>query len=335
MSQRIIALDYVRVIAVFMILLCHYFLFSDLNSGVGRYLAGSGNIVFFLVSAFLYGQKYNSVSQKNSDGSVNGGQVFDCQSFVFSRIAKLAASVWPFLVVVISLYIAMEIEFSWKDVGLNFLFLGYLGELPGNGHLWFLTILILCYIEIIFFEKFRLKRGYVPWFLLLLSILVVVIGEKIGIPSGALLVFGLFAFIYLKSEWYREKSKAMQWWMAIAIVVINVVTFIIEYNGLFEKSRIIHFLLTGLCGLSLLSLMLRYLPNKKVRIVSFLSGISFEIYIVHHTLCSGPFVRITSWTCGHVLNFIIMFFLSVILAVVLNFIAKHVGSFVSGRILRY
>ena len=68
MSKRINALDYVRVVAILMILLCHYFLFSDLNTGIGRYLGGTGTMVFFLLSAFLYGLKYEIDSQ-----TVGGG----------------------------------------------------------------------------------------------------------------------------------------------------------------------------------------------------------------------------------------------------------------------
>ena len=69
MSNRVNAFDYVRVIAVFMILLCHYFLFSDLNSGIGRYLGLTGNIIFFLISALLY-------SLKKQSGKLNNGGVF-------------------------------------------------------------------------------------------------------------------------------------------------------------------------------------------------------------------------------------------------------------------
>lgn len=111
--------------------------------------------------------------------------------------------------------------------------------------------------------------------------------------------------------------------MAIAIVSINVLCLILEYNGLFVKSRSAHFLLTGLCGLSLFSLMIRYIPNKSYRIVSFICGISFEIYLVHHTLCAGPFIAITHWPMNHVLNFCLLVVFSVVLAILLKLMVKH------------
>ena len=102
MRKRIIALDYIRVAAILMILLCHYFLFSDLNSGIGRYLGRTGNIIFFLVSALLYGLKYIPDTKL---GNCIGCKGFDCKSFTIRRIIKLGASVWPFLGFLIVLYV--------------------------------------------------------------------------------------------------------------------------------------------------------------------------------------------------------------------------------------
>ena len=74
MSKRINELDYVRAIALGMILLCHYLECSGLSLGLGRYLGGAGNTVFFVVSALLYSFRYCSDSQ-TVDGVVGGGIV--------------------------------------------------------------------------------------------------------------------------------------------------------------------------------------------------------------------------------------------------------------------
>lgn len=304
-------MDHVRVIAVFVILLCHYFLFSDLNSGVGRYFAGIGNMMFFLVSALLYGLKYPI-----------GGQAMDYKRFAARRVAKIGASVWPFLIIIVALYLVFGVEFSWIDVGLNFVFLGYLGELPGNEHLWFLTVLAACYVEIMLLKRLNAGNQIVPWALLGVSTLLVIVGERLGIPSGAFLTLGLYAFVFLRSDWFLKKSKTMKLWMAIAIVVINIACFVLEFNGLFVRSRSLHFVFTGLCGLSLLALLLRYVPDKSNKVIPFLCGISFEIYLVHHTLCAGPFFSVTQWPCTHVGNFCLLIVLSIVFAFMLKIIVK-------------
>lgn len=309
MDKKIFSLDHIRVIALLMILLCHYFLFSNHSNGVSRYFAGVGNMIFFLVSAMLYGLKYSN------------GQTLDYKHFVKGRITRIVTPTWIYLIIITALYLIFKISFSWFNVGLNFLFLGYFGKLPGNGHLWFLTVLMACYVEMLLLLKLHVKSQQTPILILVSSILFLIIGEKLGIPSIAFLTLGFFAFVFLKSNWFLQKSQSMTWWMAIAIVLLNIGCFYLEYHGLFIKSRSLHFLLTGLCGLSLLSLMLRYIPNRSNKTISFLCGISFEIYLVHHTLCAGPFIAISQWTMNHVVNFCIMVVLSIILATLLKTIS--------------
>lgn len=312
MKGKIGALDHVRLVALVLILLCHYFMFSDLSDGVSRYFSGTGNMLFFLVSAVLYGLKYPVDSQK-----------MDYRRFVVKRITRIGASLWLFLIILITLYLVFGIRFSWLDVGLNVVFLGYLGELPGNEHLWFLTVLMVCYVEIMVLNKLKARSRWIPWVFLMVSVFLVFFGEWMGIPSGAFLTLGLYGFVFLRSDSFLQKSKTMKLWMAAVITVFNAVCFVLEFRGLFEQSRSLHFVLTGLCGISLLSLLLRILPDKSNKVTSFLCGISFEIYLVHHTLCAGPFVRITQWPCGHLVNFIIIVTVSVGLAFLLKWIVSR------------
>lgn len=309
MDKKIFSLDHIRVIALLMILLCPYFLFSNLSNGVSRYFAGVGNMIFFLVSAMLYGLKYSN------------GQTLDYKHFIKGRITRIVTPTWIYLIIITALYLIFKISFSWFNLGLNFLFLGYFGKLPGNGHLWFLTVLMACYAEMLLLLKLHVKSQQSPILILVSSVLLLIIGEKLGIPSIAFLTLGFFAFVFLKSNWFLQKSQSMTWWMTIAIVLLNIGCFYLEYHGLFIKSRSLHFLLTGLCGLSLLSLMLRYIPNRSSKTISFLCGISFEIYLVHHTLCAGPFIAITRWHMNHFVGFIIMVALSIVIAILLKMVS--------------
>lgn len=62
MNSRIHGLDYVRVLAIFVIVMCHFLEFSGINLGLGRYFGRVGNMVFFLLSALLYGAKLQSIT---------------------------------------------------------------------------------------------------------------------------------------------------------------------------------------------------------------------------------------------------------------------------------
>ena len=56
MSNRIHSFDYIRSLAILIIVACHYLEFSGVNVGLGRYLGLVGNMLFFLLSALLYGK---------------------------------------------------------------------------------------------------------------------------------------------------------------------------------------------------------------------------------------------------------------------------------------
>lgn len=325
MSKRNYALDYIRVVAILMIVMCHYCFFSSLDSGIGRYLAGVGNMIFFMLSALLYGNRCNYAKTATMGGS--NLQHLDCHHFICKRIIKLGASVWPFLVVLTLLFLIFDIKFSWIDVGLNFAFLGYLGKLPGNGHLWFLTVIMCCYAEYMLFDRLQIRKKWFPWILLVGSIAVMAALESIGIPGNAFAILGFFGFLLMKADRFMRTARELNLWMILIIVVINASLLWLDIEGLFEKSRIIHYLACDICGCLLLALFIRMMPDKENKFIMFLSGISFEIYVVHHTLCAGPMVRIPQMTESHILNFIVLLAVAFVLAIVLHWVASMLNSF--------
>lgn len=317
MDSRIYVLDYIRVIAVMMILTCHYLLFSGVSSGLGRYLAGIGNMIFFLLSALLYGNKYNS-----SNNSVIEKTPFETIRFVKGRIIKIGSSLFPFLIIMVLLFIAFDVDFSWVDVGLNFAFLGYFGKLPGLGHLWFITVLFACYVEMVMLIKIKPNNPYFAWAFLAAMIFLMFLGERLRVTVGAFVHMGFFGLVFLKSQWLYEKSQRIRLWHTLVIILFNMACILLELNGMFEKSQGCHVLLTDFCGLFLLTLFLRYLPNRPNKLVVFLSGIGLEIYLIHHILCAGPIIKVSSWSCFHIINYAIMVVLSVLLAFFLHYVAQ-------------
>jgi hypothetical protein len=250
-----------------------------------------------------------------------GGQKFDYLLFAYKRIIRLGSSVWPFLFVLTLLYLLSGVKFSWLDLGLNFALLGYLGKLPGNGHLWFLTVIIGCYAEYMLLDWLRIRAKWLPWALLIGGIIVMVMLESIGIAGNAFAIIGFFGFLIMTQDKFMRTSKGMSAWAIFAIVVINAVLLWLDINGLFEKSRIFHYLLCDICGFLLLTLFFKVMPDKDNKAITFISGISFEIYIVHHTICAGPFVRISQITDIHIVNFSVLILAAIVLALMLHWVA--------------
>lgn len=203
--KRLSELDYIRVIAVGLILLCHYLEYSGLNVGVGRYLGGVGNAIFFLLSALLYCFKYNIDNQ-------NIAYVyFDYKNFIKRRGVKFCSSIWPFLMLIIALYLIFGIAFSWFKVGLNFLFLSYFAKMPGISHLWFVTVLMACYVEFMLLVKFTPKGKLFPLLFLVLMICLMLLAENIGIPGHSFEILGLYGFMFLKGRDFYQMAKKSEY----------------------------------------------------------------------------------------------------------------------------
>lgn len=263
-----------------------------------------------------------------------GGGKIDLCAFLKGRIVKLGSSVWPFLFVITTLFLLYGIAFSWVDVGLNFFFFGYFRKLPGQGHLWFLTVIMACYIEYALITKIKFKAKWFPFIFLIVMSTLLIIAETIGIPGNTFAILGFFGFVLMKTDSYIKFSKTINTWSAIGIILLNSLCAFLFVNGLFEQSRTVAFLLSDVCGLLFLALLLRIMPHKENRLISWLSGISFELYLIHHTLCAGPFVRITEWQYNHFCQFGLVVVFSLFGATLLHFVSGRVYKIIN-KLLNY
>lgn len=84
------------------------------------------------------------------------------------RLYKLAASLWPMLTIALILFLICNIPFSIEAALMNFCFLGWFAKLPGLGHLWFVTMIIICYILFVGLANFRKNFRLIGWFQCLL-----------------------------------------------------------------------------------------------------------------------------------------------------------------------
>lgn len=151
-KSRIIEFDYIRVLAIAGILVCHScFLFPNPVSDFGRYLALTFNFLFLALSAFLFGLSWES----------KGHPAYGI-SFVWKRIVKLSRSYYPYLVALFLFLYFTEGYFSWRKVVTHVLYLPWFDKIDGFGHLWFLTMIVICYVGcwMITKVKFALSRKY-------------------------------------------------------------------------------------------------------------------------------------------------------------------------------
>lgn len=134
-ESRIAQFDYIRVMSLLGILICHSLLESYSFGWLGRYFAMTFNFLFLILSAFLLGMAWEA----------KGFPKYNVGYF-WKRVAKLSRSYYPFLVILFTYLFFTEDYFSIPKIASHFAYLPWFDKLNGFGHLWFLTMIVVCYL---------------------------------------------------------------------------------------------------------------------------------------------------------------------------------------------
>lgn len=153
-----IVVDYIRGVAIILIVTCHFLIFGGVRGWepLGQWLAGIGNFLFFALSALLFGLQYNE----------KGSAYFLPLAFFKKRFMRLFPALWIFLLIWITIQIfVFKVYLDPLKIILNFLGFCWFAKLQDIGHLWFVTMIILCYIMICGFanKKMKFKIGGVDY----------------------------------------------------------------------------------------------------------------------------------------------------------------------------
>lgn len=326
--MRFHAIDFTKSLAIVMIVTCHYLMFSRIFglSGVGRFLADTGNFIFFAISAVLFGLRYEQ----------KGASAFEAKPFMKKRLVRLFASLWPFLIAILTIYSFIGVEYNIVKAAMNFVGLGWFGKLPNIGHLWFVTMIIFCYTMYVCVAKTqiinRLNRGGYLWIILLLiSILLHVTVDYIGQPGY------LFMVLFYSLWFFGNASRFMAFvermkvsWLWVIFIACNSVALATCYHGDYPFAISIQRFACYLSGLSWLMVLLRY--GKYVKPygwLMFLSGTSYEIYLVHHAMCCGA-LSVIHATDYPIVNYIILW----VCSCSMGWLLKLVGNRINGLVMR-
>lgn len=278
--NRLAAFDYIRVTAMLGILVCHSCYVSSLVPipGIGRYLGSTFNFLFLILSAFLLG-----ASWANKNFPKLGFK------YVGKRIVKLSKSYYPYLVVLfLFLYVSQD-YFSWRNIVTHALYLPWFDKIDGFGHLWFLTMIILCYFAIWILSFFsankRHRHNTIAVCCLTMGggIVIDYLATNLGLPGY------IFPYIIGYLIVYRYANNLLAYFkkipMSINILqfcIINSVAIFLFADGLFESNVFASYLIGMASAISFFLLLYNVLKKvAQVKFIEWLSEISFEIYLVH------------------------------------------------------
>jgi len=320
------AIDLARSIAIILIVSCHFLIFSGdaPTAKAGQYLAGVGNFLFFAISAILF---FLIRREK-------GENAFKVKHFLPKRLFRIFIPLWLFLTIALCLYSIIGVQFNPTDAVLNYLGLGWFGKLPDQGHLWFVTMIILCYLMYIIAANSFLSRKPIKgalWIVLLvLSISLELLLEIYGLPGYSIIILFYSLYLFLNGDKYigfTQSANAALIWISFAVCnALSLFVYLYPSGYPFEVS--IQRLSCVVAGITTLNIIMRYGGTiTPIRPLSQLATISYEIYLVHHMLCSGR-LSVGHLTDHFLLNYLILWLCTIPSA----WILKVIGSFLCKKI---
>jgi peptidoglycan/LPS O-acetylase OafA/YrhL len=295
------AITIVRVLSMLLIITCH--ILQGYNQPTA-YLFNVGVQIFFLLSGFLYGNI----------------EITSIASFVKKRLVKVYI---PFILVVLCCAAIYSI-FNIADVSVRklqpylFAVQGFVGDsIEGLNHLWFLSVLMICYIITPISQKI-LKYNKL-WFVVLWVIVCI---AEFGFIQKMQSVVAWVMLYLLGMLWGKNENK----WINTTLLIIGTILslamiscFKIEY--LFDPHMVRYSI--GLhCILALWIMTVLYCMFSKIEIripkwLQCCNDISYEVYLVHHILILGP-LSLLFLTPSKTINILLILIITFVLSYALN-----------------
>lgn len=319
MKERIACFDYLRAFAILGILLCHFFFNWNETMGLGRFCGNTFNALFIAMSGLLLGMK-------NSTMADSGYKT----SFLRKRFTKLSFVYYPFLVFVFLFYIFVEKNtLLIRDVVMHTAYLPWFDKLSGFEHLWFMTMISMCYIAVFLYSKINESMGKgIVGICFMCSLVIGYFMEEIGLPGQMLLYLSLFLACHYNANYMTDWLKKKNTIEVLTVSILTITSFVyLFYNGLYDRCRLLAEMGGVLCAMAFFSMMVTLLYNvRENKVVVFIAGISFEIYLVHHVFAFGDY-SVMNVIDNPILGFLCLLVLSVTLAYILHGVSLMVSKF--------
>lgn len=250
---------------------------------VGRFCGYLFVQIFFLLSAFLLGIKYSCTTVE-----IN---------FLVKRWKRLSVVYYPYLIIVICLILLFGGNVTWKNVLTHFTYTNYFlqDSICGVsfGHLWYMSMLMFCYVSLLTLRR-KINFLFRGWWLLVLAVAtlgVCVICLRNKMPCRIPIVVISYLVVFKRAE------DICLWLNRLRYQNVSVYMFVVLCNviclGLFlfwnlNDKLLIRDIIVLITACSWLFFFMTILGDVKCgKILGFISTVSFELYLIHHPFVLG------------------------------------------------
>lgn len=318
-----IFISYLRVFAMLLILACH--IVQEHNNSYINMTAQFLNVgvpIFIIISGCLYGQK--EIKEKYF-------------RWIIKRVRRILIPMYFFMVflLIVNLAIGNNIRMAnW--IAYIFNLQGFQIYVHGAEHLWYLTIIMICYLITPILNKYRRKISnknlviYIFIGVLLQISISYFINTQLGIYLIYLLLYIISYIIGCRIDIIISKKLMFSSILLAGISGILRISARVFFDNSILYNVIVVGYTQGLIAFCIFYIFIYMCRNiKENKIINFLDSISFEIYLVHYMYVVGP-LRLMGLTNSFIVNTIITLVISIVTAIGLKKICEKFYDLIGG-----
>lgn len=316
-------ISYLRVFAMILILMCHIVQeHNNIYINMTAQFLNVGVSIFIIISGYLYGKK-----------EIKEGYF----RWIIKRAKRIIVPMYSFMIflLIVNLVIDSNIRIAnWIIYIFNLQ--GFQIYVHGAEHLWYLTIIMVCYLITPILNKYKTKISnkkliiYISVGILLQLITAYFINMQLGI-------YLIYILLYIVSYIIGYKVNII-----ISMKSMFILLFLAGVSGilrigarvLFDNSILYNVIIVGytqgviaFCIFYIFTYICR--NTKENKVINFFDSISFEIYLVHYMYIVGP-LRIMGLTNSFIVNTIITLMITIITAIGLKNVCKKFYILIDG-----
>lgn len=322
MMKRNSAISFLRVAGMMMIIGCH--LASWIGVSALAQLLNVGVPIFLLISGFLYG---NKVIDKP-------------KQWMSQRFLRIATPTYIFLIVLVGLSLIAGEKEVLRSLPGYLLFLEGFGfitnfnvvkEIQGGGQLWFLTVILLCYLLVLLAKRIEKKYSVTAkssFVTLTIGFILILLLNYAGLHLNYFFIF----FVGYAIAKYSPKTTIKSYIGLTILMLLGMALRLISRNYI-DNTILYNNIVTGVTH-DILALWIFYtvtLFSQKQPVFMqkltenhfwiWLDSVSFDIYITHYVFLTGAYT-VDSITQSKVLGLVIFTVGTVLSAVILHAISN-------------
>ena len=305
MIKRETFIQLIRIISMFSIIACHLVK----NHIIGQFLT-FGIYSFLFISGYLY-------CNKNIDKA---------GKWLVKQYKKITIPVFIYIIFLVVVYIVIKKQFNWYLIPIYLLNLQiFMNNMTGATHLWFLTVIFLCYILCL--KKDLIKKMFNKKFMIIATFLITscIAFLNESISSFIFMVFTFFLGMNYKEE---ESQKKYSIFKIIILCLFALIIKLVTHHYFDDTpfyNCIIYFIVHFSFSYSLFTT-IRYLNTifafKDNKIIDYFDKISYYVYITHYAFIDGPISLI---------NLTKLYYLNVLAIVIVSFLSAMCLKFLSDK----